>query len=126
MKPKRPHQGKQPHAQADISDLQAWATGESGAPAPRAGIPAQRDGRDSDSAGRSGSPLAPKVVVVAGVAILGYLALALVAHLLMMLLMVMGGIAAVYAAYRVGYWRGRRAAEPVRTAPWFGSARRRG
>lgn len=121
----------QPHAQADIADLHAWATGGSGAPAPRADIPAQRDERDSGPTGLAGHPLMPKVLIIAGVVVVGYLAIALVVHLLMMLLMVVGGIAAVYAAYRIGFWRGQKAAEPgsdgpVRTMPWLGSARRRG
>lgn len=130
LKPKRSQAEKQqesgpPHAQADIADLHAWATGGSGAPAPRADIPAQREDRESGPGGLANHPMMPKVLVIAGVVIVGYLVLAVVVHLLMMLLMIVGGIAAVYAAYRIGFWRGQRATEPVRTRPWPGLGRRR-
>jgi len=125
FKPKRPQAEKQqPHAQADIADLQAWATGGHGT-TPSAEVPAQRAGRDSASAGLADHPMMPKVLVVAGVVIVGYLAVMLVLHLLMLLLMVVGAIAAVYVAYRIGYWRGQRSDAPVRTTPWPGSGRRR-
>lgn len=122
---------QRPHAQADIADLQSWAAssqggiGGAGATVSSAAeVAAQRETR-SRTGGLAGHPLAPKVLVVAGVVIVGYLAVMLVVHLLMMLLMVLGGIAAVYAAYRIGYWRGRRDTGPVNSAPWLGSGRRR-
>lgn len=127
LKPKRPQAEKQqPHAQADIADLQAWAAGDNSPPTPRAEVPTQRDGgRDAAPAGLANHPMMPKVLVIAGVVIVGYLVIAVVVHLLMMLLMIVGGIAAVYAAYRIGFWRGQRSTEPVRTMPWPGSGRRR-
>lgn len=121
----RQEQARQPHAQADIADLQAWAVGGNAAPAPRPDGPSPANEGASTRADLPGGPLLPKLLVVAGVVLVGYLAFLFLVHLVMMLLMVVGGIAAVYAAYRIGYWRGQRSGEPVRTMPWLGSGRRR-
>lgn len=122
---------KNPSADAHIDELQAWAarankaaTGDAGAPAgtgsarttppPPAsaaasfGLPAMSRSREATGSGRRGGSLLPKVLIALGIGVAAYLVFSFIVGLLMTLLMIVGGVALIYAVYRVGRWRGRR------------------
>ena len=107
---------KRPSAAAGIDELHAWATGQtttSATSTPPASVPAQgglRGGKERvkrrfrvDAAG-----VLPKVLVVIAVGLAAYLVFSFIIGLLVTMLMVVGGAALLYAAYRIGLWQGRR------------------
>lgn len=111
-----------PSAAADIDELQAWAAGgekaaTSNASRPGAGagggtsafssIPVTTRSQRPAGSGSRGS-LLPKVLLVAGIGLAAYLMFSFIVGIVMTILMVVGGIAALYAVYRIGRRRGSR------------------
>ena len=109
---------KRPSAEANIDELHAWATGETRTNAATktatatatasAGMPARGKERVKRGLRENGAAVLPKVVVVIAVGLAAYLVFSFIIGLLMTMLMVAGGAALLYAAYRIGLWQGRR------------------
>lgn len=111
---------RRPSAEADIDELHAWATGaSSGAgaaqtapaaakPTATASVPTSGKTRTKRAPTLRGSTLLPKALLVIAVGLAAYLVFSFVLGLLMTLLMIVGGAALLYAAYRIGLWQGRR------------------
>jgi hypothetical protein len=55
-----------------------------------------------------GGSLLPKFLLVVGIGLAAYLVFSFIIGLLMTLLVIVGGVALLYAVYRVGRWQGRR------------------
>ena len=101
---------KRPSADAGIDELQAWAARANraavspvGASAPYPGVPATT--REPEPSGRRDArrgSLLPKVLLAVGAAAAAYLVISFVIGLLMTLLMIAGGVALIYAVYRIG------------------------
>lgn len=110
---------KNPSADAHIDELQAWAArgnkagGAAAPPAPAptafASVPAS-SGRGAVRPAGSGlrGTLLPKVLIALGIGVAAYLVFSFVIGLLMTLLMIVGGVALLYAVFRIGRWYGRR------------------
>lgn len=74
-----------------------------------------RGRRETTGPGLRDGGLLPKVLLAVGVGLAAYLVFSVLVGLLMMLLMVVGGAALLYGAFRVGRWQGRRDAyDPAR------------
>ncbi|WP_034264205.1 hypothetical protein [Actinospica robiniae] len=104
---------KQPHAQAHIDELQSWAarenrTGARPVPDPAdtamtfsVAAPARDNGRVAERTPAPwGGSLLPKVLMVAGLGIVGYVVYSFIVGLLMMLVLVAGAAAVAYLLFR--------------------------
>lgn len=109
---------KRPSADANIDDLHAWAARENKAASKAApsgditstrfsSVPATDRGEAAGWSGLGGGSLLPKVLLVLGAGVAAYLVFSFVIGLLMTLLMIAGGVALLYAVFRIGRWRGR-------------------
>lgn len=111
---------KNPSADAHIDELQAWAAranrasggaaASAPAPAPTAFSSVPTSGRDVVRPADTGlrGTLLPKVLIALGIGVAAYLVFSFIIGLLMTMLMIVGGVALLYAVFRIGRWYGRR------------------